>query len=471
MKKFILLYILFNISFFKIKSQNTNQILISDNYKVKESFSSDLFGTSSFHIITTQNKTTKDFDLLIYKYDNHKITKLSTITTYRLPTILSFHKSKNTLTLLVSHNFKSEDFFTVYDIDLITGDYKNSKSYSNSFSTALYREKDKTILLNGEFNYLKATIIKKHNDIKTIELGEEVFTKDILKNYFRRNGRIVVINQNEFVQNGSITATQSYFKEDKLLITNNFIAIDNVKRSFVTNILEFDLNKAKLNERSIKGKTFKRVLSANSYILDNLIVQFCTSYNKGNLRVYNYDKSELLSEYNLEDLNSVISKGKDFTSISNFIRKSNNDIFMPTVTLNKTIDDNYLVTVSYVKKDYVYYNNWWWYKGFIRGYLRYNTPHNNHIRFGSNKMSNLELTKKKKERFFTLVINSEGKIVEKNENTVFKNIDKRFLIDELEDDKKLKFTSGCLINNQIFRYIYYNKKNKTFSIKNEKKYD
>lgn len=448
---------------------SNDQIKLPENYKVKGSFSGELNGTDSFHIIVAQNKDQRDFDLFLYAFTANKVEYLTKVTYEKQPSIVSFHSTSNVLTLIVSYENNRKDFYNVLDVNLSNGEVQKSNDLLNENVLATFRDKEVTILLNGSKKEMTATIINSSNAMKKISTTN--FNKKIYDKYF--NGSVDEINQNEYVKNGSINAVKGYHQGDKLIFTKDSKEFVGSKSRHYTSTLTFDLITGSVIEEIISNASYDNVREYESYLLENVLVQFIGNKKEGWIKVYDTKSIKQLQNYDLLtiDLNKITT-GKDFISIEDFLKESGKKKHVITLTLNKTKSSNFLVRLDYVLNTYNYNYNWWWWHQHMFMMHQNQMMMQNSIPtgFGPDDFSNYlhylsyEGTNNYSIQF---VIDNNGEIVnEPVANTRYKPIDKKKYVDELNDNKTYKHSSSCFVDG-IFRYIAYNKKNRSFTVFNK----
>ena len=446
-----------------------NEIKIPENYKIKGSFSGELTGEDSFHTIVAQNKDQREFEIFLYKLTNDKIEFLGKSSYERQPSILSFHNRTGILTLVISYEEDRKDFYNVLDVNLQEGSLQKSTAFVHENAIATFRENNETILVNGTKKYLKVTRIKNGNSIRNTEIKN--YSKDVYNQYFK--GTIDEINQNEFVKNGSVNGVKGYYQDDRLIFTKDFVGQYEGKDSHITAFLLVDLVTGD-SKNYLKGGTFTgKMIELQSYILDNLLVQFTANKKEGAVFLYDLDARKNLRTHTMNDIdNNVVLKGKDFTSIEVFLKEASKGKYLSTITLNKTRESNYLLRLDYVENTYSYnYNWWWWHQHMFMMHQQQMLMQNNMPRgFGPNNIFDTlhyRSFEDKTDHSIQFVIDQSGNIVnEPITNTVYKSIEKKKYVDELNDDKALKHASSCFVEGK-FRYIAYNKKSKSFTVYNK----
>lgn len=470
MKKLILLLVLSTQILHAYTGIVGQEIKLPEDYKIKGSFSGELTGADSFHVVVAQKKGQRNFDLFLYKFVDDKIGYLNIITYEKKPTILSFHSNLDVLTLIISYTTNHKDFYDVLDVNLLDGKTYKSKSNLRENSLGLFRGKKETVLLSGTKKSLTATRIKNSNGINIINVKPDTYNKKTYSQFFKSG--LGEINQNEFVKNGSVKLIKGYHQNNKLLFTRDY-KDDSNGVIHATSILTFDLNTGQLHKKRYKNnQPFFKATGFKSYILDTFLVQFTTNKKEGILTFYNIENATLLKSHNLLHLNiDKITKGEDFTTIEKFLKDQNKNKHIPTVTLNKTIKSNLLVRLDYVHTTYTYNFDWWlWHHHMFMMQQQQMMIQNFNRNFGPADYSDYvyHFTHEySSDTSLQFVVNANGAIVnEPTGDTIYNNIDKRKYIDELNDNTVYKHTSSCFVKNN-FRYMTYSKEIKSFTIFNK----
>ncbi len=473
MKKTILLLVIFIQAMCSHANVFNDEIILPDNYKIKGSFSGELSGNKSFHIVVAQDKGKKNYELFVYKYTDSEILFLNTATYDNQPTVLSFHSSNDVLTLIVSFQKKRKDYYNIVDFNLETKNVSISEDTLNENTLVTFRDKEVTILLNGDKKELIATKIINSKIFTKITADKDQYNIVLFNKYF--NATVDAINQNEYVKNGSVKNRKAYYKDDILTFTKDKSTKENEGKSHDTSLFYFDLNKAasNINEVVIKGSNLPNISEYNSYLLDDKLVQITSNGKNGFLLIHDKEGRKVLNNIDLLKLDfTKVTKGENFESIEKFLKETKKKKYLTTITLNKTKDLNYFLRVDYVENTYSYNSNWWWWhhQMFMMQQQQMMMHNNVPTGFGPGLNDDYEhyFAYEEGEDFsFQLSFDINGKLVDQSsDNTIYEIIDKKNYVDELNDDKTLKHSSSCFVEG-IFRYMGYNKKEGTLKIFNK----
>ena len=473
MKKTILLLVIFIQAMCSYADVFNDEIKLPDNYKIKGSFSGELSGNSSFHIVVAQDKGKKDYELFVYKYADSEILFLNKATYDNQPTVLSFHSSNDVLTLIVSFQKKRKDYYNIVDFNLKTKKVSISEDTLNENALVTFRDKEVTILLNGDKEELIATKIINSKSFIKINTDKEQYDNVLFNKYF--NATIDVINQNEYVKKGSVKNRKAYYKDNILVITKDKSTKGNEGKVHDTSLFYFDLNKtgSNISEVVIKGSNLPSISEYNSYLLDDKLVQITSNGKNAFLLIHDKKGNKVLSNIDLVTFDfTKVTKGKDFVSIEKFLKETKKKKYLTTITLNKTKDLNYFLRVDYVENTYSYNSNWWWWHQHMFMMQQQQMMMHNNVPTGFGPSLNNEyehyFTYEEEENFsFQLSFDINGNLMKQaSDNTIYEVIDKKQYVDELNDDKTLKHSSSCFVEG-VFRYVGYNKKEGTLKIFNK----
>lgn len=441
-----------------------NTIKLPKNFKVLSTFSGEISDIKSFHLILSRNKKNKNYTIHPYTFENNTIKELKTIENDQLYSVVSFHKENNILTLLLSYTKKGKKYLQKVNIDFISNTFSKKKATSHKNFEASFKEKNRSVLLYNHKNELISEQyigsekkikskynFKKHNDK----------VKFILKDYI-----INAINTDEYVKNGSINLLKAYLQNDEIYFTKH----NNYKKT--TSIIKINIKDSILKPSVIDiknynaGKPFKK---KRSFFYDNKLFSLALNKKQGVIKITDIISKKTLNTISIDsNLSSKIKGNKSFEGVERFLKNAGKNKYIPTITVNKTVDNNLIIRVDYVDKTYSYDNNWW----FFHQQMQF---HNQMLRapggFGPNSEMDYyfnNATTNKENRFFKLFVDQKGVLLDKElTKTVYRKIDKKKHREKLKEKIDISKKSSCFLKNS-FRYITYNKKLKEFVIQTKK---
>lgn len=462
--RYLLLPILFLLTSFNTNPTKSKSIKLAKHYKVESTFSGDTSNKESFHLIIAKNIKKKQFEIIPIANKEGVLTQLDAIVFDKVPSILSFHKNEDTVSLIVSKKGKKEKEFTVVDVNLITGKNETSETIDGKNFRAVLRTQNDNLLLFSNVDELKIIKTKNANAIKEIIAKGTKESKELLKAI--NKGSIDAVNTDEFVANGSINAIRAYTDGDAIVISNEnekdgitYVSKINLKEG-----LEVDLKSIKYGTASTQ-----KINKQTSYVNGSKLYQLKNNKKDANVSIYNLDSDDK-TDLNLRDA-SISKKSKGFEGIEDFVKKSARSANEPTMTINNTKNGNVSVRFDYVnKKQYSYHYNWWWHHHWMfqqqmmmmqqQQIIRNNIP-----RYGpSPDLEDYSYVVAEK-HFFEIVLNNKSIVVSdaKSEETVYSDIDKKKHIKVIDDNTKIKHASSVFINNKLW-YFGYDKKTKSFKV-------
>ncbi len=483
MKKIITLLIIFLCSQAILATEIiNNQITLPKHYKTENTFSGDLSETSSFHLIFTKNKKTKKFEVFSYLFDGEKIDKLPSFINEKSYSVVSFHQKNNILSLLLSYKIKKESFVKRIDFNLITKDKTEQQPFKNDDFLNSIRQKDTSILIYKNDDSFKIVSYIGNSTPTSKELKFKG-KKDKLKKFFKDKS-VSSVKTDEFVANGSTSDVRVYFENNTLFFTKdtedpfqiNVVGIDlNNKRTNVTQVLKFDLNRPNLtpNFVTFKNASEKKFKKATSFLSNNKLFQLALSKDTGIINISDINTGTSLNTIILNETLTSKAKGNpDFKDITSFLKKAGKNRYKATITANKTKTDKIRVRIDYVDIAYNYNYDWWWHhQQFIWQQQQHQMFIQQQVRsiptgFGPRQPNNdiYPFVFSEKKRFFELVLDANGQLLDEDlPESFYKEIDKKEYIDKLEDIKGYSMQSSCFLTDS-FRFIAYNKKMKKFVI-------
>ena len=466
MKKLLLVltFFIFQITF----SASIFTYKLNRNEKLEGDYSVSINKNKSCHFLFIKNSTTKKFVIKSFLMnENQKVTSLEDLILDEEPNFLTNHLNKDNLTV-TSYDEKKKTL-TIIDFDLKSG--KNSSKTITSFSKPdlYFIQKDKSVLVNftKNKNDVEVRFIADANSVK-----EQHFTipNELLKEFksFKSTSSpIEAINQNEFVKNGSINDFRGYLGNKNLYFTDS-------SSNSELKYLNFNFQSNTVENKTITYGFDKKSKNNNSFIYDNKL--FVTSVLSDDAIIKSFDLSTGNETKRLSvtsDLSSVL----DAKAVQDFNSQAKSSSLAATITVNKTVDNNYKVRLDRVNKaNYNYNYNWFWQHQFMMMQMQQmQLQQMQQIRnvgggrvggFGPSYSENsLYYVGKDKENYFLeFVINTNFEpLKEATLETEFKNYDVDKVIKEFEDNKSIKKFSPAFLPNEM-RYVYQDSKTKTIVI-------
>jgi hypothetical protein len=478
----LLLFVLSTVSY--ANCIDGNEIKIPKDYKTETTFSGDLQNDKSFHLIFAKDKKKKTYTVFSYLFDGTNIEKLPNLISDKSYSILSFHQSNDILTLLVTYKVKKKSFLKKIDYNTFNKTKTESEPIIHDDFLTSIRKQNRSILLYKSDDKLQISDYK--NSDNAIQHEYQFNSKkDDVFNFFK-NKSVTTIKTDEYVPNGAVNDVRLYFEDNQLTFTRDSdeplniniggIVLNN-KKTNTTEVLRFHLNDKILipkigvykNQENIKFK------KATSYIFGNKLFQLGLSKNNGFVKISNIKENSTLNSFALNDeLSKFIKGNKDFEGIEKYLKTAGKNKYNATVTVNKTKSDKLRLRVDYVDITYSYNYNWWWHHHQLMWHMQQHqimiqqATRNIPTGFGPRVACEdafLNATVSKEKRYFELLIDIKGQLINEDlPDLLFKNIDKKAHINELEEITNYLYESSCFLDNS-FRYIAFDKKTKSFFIK------
>ncbi len=466
MYKTLLFFIVLILNFSALKANDKIKFQLKEHQKYAGIFSGDINQNSSVHLLVYKDKDADTFGIKPFFIDeNDKITAFEDISFEEKPNVASFHYTKNTHTLTILAKVKDEQLKTI-DLNTQTRSVKISDSDFKDVYLKV-RQPNKSILVIREDDSRKITLrtIKNSEASKEVEYNFEDMHQEAFDKIFSQKPEIV--NQNEYVKNGSIKKSKLYIVDNKL------IADYTSEDEYISIEIDPDNYKdPKVQTTAIDG--FEKVKDVNSYVFDDKFYLFIN--NKEDLKMQSYDRisGELMDRKSMtENLNELVSA----SGIEDFIKQSKKNRNKVTGTINPTKKNNLLVTLDYVdKNNYNYHHDWWFHHWMMQQHMQMMQQQmiqqqmNNMNSFGPN--ADKYNTSASFEAIYDedtsiqFVLKPDFQISGELEEAKFEELDKDFYIDKFNDRKRLKHQSIAFTTTSV-RYIFYSKDTDSFHVETE----
>ncbi|WP_299363690.1 hypothetical protein [Winogradskyella sp.] len=408
-------------------------ITLDKNHKVESTFSGNIDGEDSFHLIIAKNLNAKTYDIIPYHYSSGEVIKLKTISFSKLPNVLSFHNNDNVLSLIAKSKEGKSEKIRVLDLDLKTGETKKSDSFSTDDFKAIIRQKNRNVLLYADKESIKLVDATSAISTKTINVKPDESALEFFKTL--SNNSIDAINNNEFVANGSINDFRAYFEENTLTITQ-----EDTKEG-LTNMIQIPMENG--NDLTVVAKELKsesvsgKIKKSTSYFSEDKLYQLRLNKDEAKLDVFDLSNASNKTVDMLEDSFKSLVSNKNKSE--GFLKNSSKNSNAPTLTTNKANNGNIKLRFDYVNKNtYKYRYNWWWHHHWMMQQMMWHQQQQMHMRasgFGPNPIEDIYWYKEEQTHFEIGLDNSGNLISTEGLETVHKDIDKKKYVDELDENK------------------------------------
>jgi len=435
---------------------NEVEIQLSKKEKVMRTFSGDLNHKKGFQSVLIKNGVTKKYEILpIFINENGKITYFERVSYKKEPRIISFHMNNENLTLLVKEKYKDKEI-QIIDINTISKKITSKVIKRKLASEKIIRLNDKTILFNKIGRKLVFTSIENGENIDekdiTFEKGNE-----LLRTFFK-DDNITVVNTNEFVKNGSITANSIYYVDGSVLFINN------IKSK--TSLLSFDLDNLK-NYKTIEidNNEFEKIKDSNTFLYGDKVISTVTGKDDTIIKITNILDNK--NDFNISVKDKLASL-LDKKLVEGFLKNASKSKFKPTVTANTSKDNNIVINIDFVEKSKYYYQHDWWMMHWMMQQQMLHMQQMQHINnmshnFGPNIQNEYDVfSSEEKKTSMQFVLSPSFKVLpEASKETKFIEYDS-YLEQYKEDKAKKKLTAVFTKDN--YYIIYYSKETKKIII-------
>jgi len=465
-KLFFFLFLFFINSTF---SNTIYEIKLEKSEKLESTYTAEIGNGNTIHFMIIKNTSSKDFSLVPLLVDSNKnVKKMDSFTSKKTINIISYHLNNDTATIIAFDADNKQLQFI--DFDLSTGKNKSSSQESKTIPDNIFRLKNKTLLVSFDKKENQINI-KSVTDSNQIEQTQITIPKDKIKLFDNLTNEIPeAINQEEFVEKGSISKRKAYFYNNNLIYTFE-------KNKNETQLFNFNLKETKdFVHSSINLDFTKEIKDVSNYFYDNKIVFLGVEKQNITLKIFDASSLKQIGKISADnDLNAVIKSDV----LSDYIKTALKSSIKSTITINKTKSNQLAIHLDNVKEtDYHYNYNWYftiWFfqqqmmmqQQMMQQQVRMNTtrsfgpsPENyciSDIVFETKKYSSIEF-----------ILTSNFTIAAKESvETIYPKIDKEKFIDKYKDDNTIKnFTSGFTTDE--VRIIYQDSKSKTIIVSTEK---
>ncbi|MBU2926760.1 hypothetical protein [Winogradskyella psychrotolerans] len=463
MKAFLVLFIAVFTIFNHPNDVVVNEIELEDHQKVESTFSGNISGDNSFHLIIAKNSDSKDYDVIPYLYQNDEIVKLKPFSFEKQPAILSFHNHGTQLSLVAQSKTGKSEIVNIIDVDLVSGEHIKSDAIDMDDFKTLIRKKDKNLIVFADKDAMKILEVKSSQEIKSISVHPDDTSSEFFKSLSKSG--LDAINNDEFVANGSISTFRAYSDGKDIIITE-----ENTKEA-TTNSIQIPLDKG--DDITVSSKSFSsnsgdsKIKKSTSYVNDGKLYQFKLGKEVAKLNVFGINDD---SKTSLDILSTKPSHtGNAFKDTKDFVKNAAKNVNEPTVTINNTKDGQLKVRFVFVNKNvYNYRYDWWWHHQWHMQQMQMFMHQQQQMRqsipsFGPSEGYEYFFVIEEN-AFFEITLDSSGHVHEGvSTESLYRDLDKKSYIKPLDDNKKLKHTSTVFTDSK-FRYITYNKREKSFKI-------
>ena len=390
-----------------------------------------------------------------------KVTTLDSFASQEDFEFISYHRNGNIFTL-VSQNAKNKELILI-DYNLDSGKLLSTKQALKTPYDHLFRLMDKTLLVNFDKkrDVLCVKSIQASNQSESIEITIPKEKQALFKKL--SDTKPETINQNEFVQNGSIADWKSYYMDHSIVYTF-------AKNTRETEVFVFDLSvKNDFQHQTIANDFSKDTKDSSNYLYDNKLSIIGTEKENITLKIFDLKTASLIQSLSLKDFSAI-----DANALKEYLKSISKSSMKPTLTINKTHQDKLAFRIAQVnERDYSYNYNWYFDFWFMRQQMWHsqqmmNTRMSVPRGFGPSPYGGETIALPES-------INLNGKALEfvlepdfktlntEKQDLVYTYVDRKHFLDIFKDNRNVKQLTAEFITGEM-RYIYFDSATKVVQI-------
>lgn len=459
-----LLLSLFLLAFISTYAADMFNYKLKENQKFEDSYSVSFANEATLHIVVVRNKDTKSYDVLPFYMDKDGAVKQMVTASFEdKPEMLSSHKIGSIVTLLMYQRRN----LTVADFDLNTASVATESIELREKPENIITKTNQSIVVIPGFNCknLEFLLVENSQKInkKTVAVPES-FQKDIQRIFTNKPD---IINTDEFVQNGSIGISQAYYENGNFIMIKDEKA-DEQLEAFIVN----PENNEPMTRKVFTTTTqLDKIKDGNSYFMDGKVFGMYLGKEDFGVSIFDIitgaeEKKFLLSE--------DIAQIENAQKTQAYMKGVSKTKMKPTISVNKTKNSNYSVTIDYVDTTTYTYHNWMWMHQMMMMQQQMMMQQNmaRPGGFGPNP-ANFEMDAffnedKSVSLNFTLDQNLTM-LRDNSDATKYQFVDKKKLLKELEENKDFKNMSAGFLESD-YHYMYTDKQEETVYIRTKEIY-
>lgn len=458
------------ISFISNSTENNKLITfeLEKHYRVYESFSSQIEEERTLHLFIAKNKKTKNFEIIPYFFSNQELQRQESFVFTKKPKIVTYHKSGNSLVLVVALNLKKDRVFQVVDLNNSKTSYSEFISQKNFKS--IIKRNDSHVFFFTDKNEINLYEVKTAKRIDSIKLKPKDPESDFFGKY--SFAWIPSAGGAQHIKYGPSGLLKLFDSEEDLILTNlinskgfiKYLSIPMPTKGEAT----YSTYKKGLTDEE------KRIRRSNHFVYKNLMFIFVLTKDKATIKVHNL-LDNTSTEINIKDVKPYRTSDK-FKNTNNFLKSISSGwpkkITFPNIAVNENTDGTLRIRVSKsVPSSFNYNLNNWHFDGFFNDpffNFKYDVPRVNAPTFGGgpNALKDSDLIYWAKEEWLEVLIDNSGSIVSNTEERklIHKDIDKDFYFNKILGNREYYRHRSGTFTNKNFRYMAYNVYEKKYFI-------
>jgi hypothetical protein len=433
---------------------------LSKSEKIEGTYTAHLSANGTMHFAIIKNTESKDFLLTPFYVDQSRnVKRLEAFASKEMFAILSYHESNGVVSVV---NYDADNKQVQFiDYNLGTGKVTSSAKEMKEAPDNVFRLTDRTLLVS--FNQKKNTVdLDLVTDSGHIASSQITISKD-KQELFRTLISMTpdAINQQEFVEKGSILSRKGYFIGDNLVYTMG-------KGREQLQVFRFDLKqKTDFTHSIIETGFTKESKDVSNYFYDDKLVFLSVGKQDLSLKTFDAHTSKVIRQLSiLNDLQKILPEN----AVADYVKTALKSTIKSTVTVNKTKTGKLAFRLDNVEEaQYHYHYNWfmthWMFQQQMMMQQQMMQHQVNSARgFGPSPEAYLPLVKEKKLPSIEFVLDVDFNVNQADSDApVYPNIDKDKYLDIYKDNKTMKNLTSDFTETDM-RYISFNPKTKTISI-------
>lgn len=438
---------------------------LSKSEKVEGTYTAHLSANGTMHFAIIKNSESKDFLLTPFYVDqSRRVKRLEAFASKEMFAILSYHES-NGVVSVVNYDADNKQLQFI-DYNLETGKVTSTAKEMKKAPDNVFRLTDRTLLVS--FNQKKNTVdLDLVTDSGHIASSQITISKD-KEELFRTLISMTpdAINQQEFVEKGSILSRKGYFMGDNLVYTMG-------KGREQLQVFRFDLKQKTDFKHSIIETGFtKESKDVSNYFYDDKVVFLSVGKQDLSLKTFDTQTSKAIHQLSiLKDLQKILPEN----AVADYVKTALKSTIKSTVTVNKTKTGKLAFRLDNVEEaQYHYHYNWFMHHWMFQQQMMMQQQMMQHQMmqhqmntargFGPSPDTYLPFVMEKKLPAIEFVLDADFNVAQADSDaTVYPNIDKDKYLDIYKDNKTMKNLTSDFTTTEM-RYISFNPKTKTVSI-------
>lgn len=431
-------------------------------YKVEYTYTAE-FDKGTLHLVVAKHKKQlKSYVVLPFKVVNGEVEKWERVPYSNKPVVLSHHSGEAS-EVIVTYSSSKKAISTLH-FNKENGSVQKETMEGIKPLDHVFRLPDMTVLVRR---------MKNGNGLDVYEVNKlgkvEHFKWEVPEKHLTAFRQLSVdapdeINQNEYVETGSLMKRKVYFEDHKLI----YVFDDLEKKRFKYMRVSYQKS-GDLDFKSFPMVSLDNLNDANSYYYKGGV--YWTLANKNELLIGGVN---LISNKILQNISLKNNLRHVYPSPQALLKSLKKGYMVPSFTLNATTDGNVIVRISSENKALYNYNyNWWWdhflFQQQMQQFQQFNTPAVPRS-FGPNSNEVIAFSDWPYEEDIaelSFVVDRELNLKEQaNATTLFPSFNKRDYLIPLEKKKGVSNLSAGFTNT-TFNYIAYQKKSHRIIINGE----